>query len=213
MKRIKILTLLIVLAMSTSCINMIIKNSVKDTPLGNKMPLHSNPRVGDYAVLKASDGHVQMTLKITSKSGANYVIKSDTGTILPGIGYMNNLTLEIHVDRRSNVKKGFLIDGSERTPLKIAKPGDPEYMSVVRLSRAEASKLDLPRKITVGAGTFPVTATAYKMNKEDGEHRIVHLTNRRVKFTQVAAYTYYKNEDGTFTRQKSLELAEQGRKY
>jgi len=210
MKKFKILVLVSLLFLNTSCINSLIRSSVKDSTIGNKMPLHSNPRVGDFAVLKGSDGNAQMTLKIVSKKGAYFVIRTNTGVTFPGAGYINNLTIEMYVNKRGNIKRAYLIDGKDRTMLKIAKKGENEYMKPVRLTRSEKNNMNIPNRLTVPAGTFRVSSNAYKTINNERDQRIVYLTNRNVKFMQVASYSYSVNDNGDYDKYQGFELVSQG---
>lgn len=209
----KLLPVILVMALisQVSCLGSIIKNSAKDTPLNNKFLLHSNARVGDYAILQGAKGNSQIEMKIIGRSAGLFVVRSKTGYVLPGIGVRNALTIDIHVDRRGNVRKGFLIDGSEKTPLKVAKPGQNEYLQPIRLSAAQRREFDLSNRVTVKAGTYRVSTMAFKSIKDERETIVVYQNNPRVKFRHVIGYTFIK--DGSqYQKNTAIELVEQGRR-
>ncbi len=211
MKKISCAVLISAFLFGTGCLSAIIKSAVKDTPVANKIVLHSNPRVGDYALLKGGDEQQSYAkYSIVSKKGSLYVIRIETGVIIPGIGEMGKVTFEMNADRAGNVSSAFLVDGAERTPLKVAAPGDVSYLKPTSLTAAEKSKLEIPSRITVGAGTFNVTPLAYSQVNEGVEQKIVYLMNKSVKFGHVASYVYTIEGDD-ITKSKALELAEQGR--
>lgn len=211
MKKIFTSLLFAALLAQTACLGSIIKNSVKDTPLGNKFLLHSNPRVGDFAILKGAGGNSQIEMKITGRSGGLFIVRTKTGFMLPGIGMRNAVTIDVYVSRGGKVYKGFYIDGAEKTPLKVAGPGENEYMQPVRLTAAQKREFDLTYSETTGVGTFRVRPVAYKSMKNGRETYIVHMDNPRVKFRHVAGYTF--SRDGsTWQKTKALELIQQGRR-
>ncbi len=212
MKKILLPLLFIALLGSTSCLSTIVSQAAKSSKVNNKMVLHSNPRVGDYAILKGSAGNTQMKLEIVKISHGLYVVRSETGVGMTGVGFMASLVVELHVTRSGIVKKAFVVEGTQYTPIQIARKGDPEYMTVVRLTSSEKRELDVPSRITVPAGTYSVSSVAFKSQKNDTEQRTVNLTSSRVKFGMVASYVYVKNSDGSFSRHQGFELAEQGRK-
>lgn len=116
MKKLLPVILFMALLSQASCLGSIIRNSVKDTPLNNKFLLHSNARVGDYAILQGAKGSSQIEMKIIGRSAGLFVVRSKTGYVLPGLGLRNAVTIDVYVDRRGNVRQGFLIEGSEKTP-------------------------------------------------------------------------------------------------
>jgi hypothetical protein len=200
------------LLINFSCLSSMIKSSIKDSTIGNKMLIHSNPRIGDYAIFKGAEGNSQMTLKITGKRGSNFIIRSETGINYPNVGLMGAVTLEFFVTRNGSIKKAFLIDGNEKFPLKIAKKNDKEYMNIVKLSRREIKSLDVPKTIIVPAGKFRVRPLAYKTRKDDKEYRTVYLLSKKVKFQHVASYTYYTDGNGVIQKHQSMRLEKQGNK-
>jgi len=210
-KKLVIVTLIFATFTMTSCIGMFVKNSVKDSKIGNKFLLHSNPRVGDFAIWKGTDGHTEVKNRIIARRGALFIVKVETNMIIPNIGSHNILTLELYVTRRGLVRQAYLIDGNERTKLQIAKKGDLEYQKVVHLTAKQKRTYEIPRRVTVTAGTYNVRNEAFQSKKNKKETVVVYLTNPSVKFRYVSAITFYKNSDGSLSKHEAFELSNQGR--
>jgi len=209
----RLLTVFILLALSQfACISMLVKSSIKDSTLNNKMLLHRGARVGDFAIYKGTNGSAQVALSITGISRGLYIVRNEIGIIIPRIGVSNTAIIDMYVDRYGNVKKGFLIDGTEKTPIKIAKNGQNEYLKNIRVTSKLRKELDIPRKITINGKTFSVQPKIFKSIKDQKETLTVYLSNARVKFLYVASYVYSKEKDETYTKLSAFELSEQGRR-
>ena len=227
MRKITVMLSLFLAVATTGCISSIVKNAVKDTPIANRIDIHSGARKGDYAVLKSVKneelkkdpgasmmaGETTTTISVVQKGGGYITIRQEVATSMIAAGFMNNLVFEITADYSGNVVKGFLIDteSGEKTPLKIAKAGDKNYYASKPVSAAQMQKWGIPARITVPAGTFSVTGRMVK--HDDSENFVVFLMNPGVKFGHVASYSVYPDsETGELKSQKALELIEQGRK-
>lgn len=210
MRKFLLASLVLMTLMGTSCIKSIVSSAAKDSKVNNRMMLHSNPRVGDYAIFRGASSQVQMTMKIKSKRGGLYIVTSDTAFGVSG-KYMTTLLLELHVTRSGYVKKAYVVESSGKTPLQIARKGDKEYMVMTRVTGSQLRAMKIPRRVTVPAGTYSVTPVVFKSKQDGQDVRTVHLVNKRVKFGMVAAYTY-NYEGGKYDKLKSMELVEQGRK-
>ena len=227
MKRFNITAVLLCIMLSTGCLSAIVKNSVKDTPIANRIDIHSGARTGDYAVLRAINsetskdpaasmlaGNTTSTMKVLKKSNGYITIGQETSTSMIGGGFMNSLVFQITADYRGNVRSGCMIDtrSGEKTPLKIARNGDKNYYHVKTVSNTQLRKWGIPTRITVPAGTFSVTGKA-SVNTDGSESITVFLVNPGVKFGHVATYAVYPDsETGVMTARRVLELVEQGRK-
>ncbi len=209
MKKVLLILFSALLISQAGCLGSLIKNSAKDTPLNNKMLLHRYARVGDYAIFRGANDTAQVKMKIVAKIGGLYQIRTKTGLVLPGIGFRNTLTIDVYTDSRGNVKKGYLIDGDEKTPLKVAAPGQNEYRLPYRLSAAQKREFDLGSTVTVRAGTFKVSTVAFKSREKDKDTIIVYQTNSRAKFMHVAGYSLIKN-GSEYQKHPALEMIEQG---
>lgn len=208
----KVLIVVSVIAVLFSgCISALVKSSIKDTPLGNKIVIHRNARVGDFAVLQGQHGKSQMTLKVKRYAGALLVVESDTATNPFGLGMKSVAKIEMWVTRGGIVKKGYLVDGKERTQLKIARYGQNEYVKKIPITYALRKKFGIKNRITVPAGTFYVRPVLYRMVKDSKESYSVYMTSNRVKFNQVAAYMYSKNSEGKYQKYSAFELSKHGR--
>ncbi len=196
----------------TGCLGSLIRNSIKDTPIANKMIIHSGARVGDYAVLQGPDGKSQITMRIKRYAGSLLVIETDTSSNLFRLGMSSVAKIEIWATRSGSIRRGYLIDGTERIPLKIAKYGQNGYLKKIRLSYSLKKKLGITNKIKVPAGTYYIKATAFKSTKDTRDQISVYMTSRRVKFLQVATYVFLKDPDGEYQRVSSMELVKQGRR-
>jgi intergrase/recombinase len=53
MRKITVMLSFLLAVSTTGCISAIVKNAAKDTPIANKIDIHSGARTGDYAVLKS----------------------------------------------------------------------------------------------------------------------------------------------------------------
>ncbi len=208
MKKVFAIVVLGFALMTTSCISTLVSSVAKSQKVGNKMVFHKNPRIGDYAVYKGSDGKTRSTFRVVGKRHGLYVVQNDTGFEVAG-NYMSALLLEIHVDKYGNVRKAFVIDGAQKNPMVIAKKGDPEYITVKKLSSQQRKELDIPKKVTVPAGTFRVTPLVFSSVNKGRDSLTVNLVSRKAKFGHVEALTFY-NNDGVLEEANSLKLVEQG---
>ncbi|MBN2790348.1 MAG: hypothetical protein JXR69_09180 [Candidatus Delongbacteria bacterium] len=214
-----IMTLTLVL---TSCMNMMLQSTMKNTPISNKIMLHDNIRVGDYAVYRskidAEDeqskkmaGETTVTVQITdiNRSGVN--IKQTAHTTGVAAIFANTIEFDLVSDREGNIKTGFFYDGPEKIPLKIAKPGDAAYNTFGKLNKTDHKKWNIPREVTVPAGTFTVDAVYYNdKDTQEGTHS-VYLGNKKVKFYNVATMLVEESADGIKST-VIMELVELGRK-
>ncbi len=222
MKKVIYTSMIIALFSLTSCLKSIVTSAVKDTPISNKVLMHSSPRVGDYAEYKVTgtvdnplQGDTTVTLKIESKEGSLYRVVQRTSTTMAYGGFMNDIVIEILCDASGNVKAGYLIDkeSNEKTKLKVAKPGDDAYNMYRSFSSASMKQYGIPSTVSVKAGKFSVKAITYKDQIDVENGTAVILLNSRVKFQQVAAYAIYKNgETGEVESKMTLELVAQGNK-
>lgn len=209
MKKVLLILFSALLISQAGCLGSLIKSSAKDTPLNNKMLLHRNARVGDFAVFQGANGTAQVKMKIIAKTGGLYLIRTKTGYVLPGVGFRNTLTIDVYTDWRGNIKKGYLIDGSEKIPLKVAAPGQNEYRVPYRLSAAQKRKFGLDNRVTVKAGTFRVSTVAFKSREKEKDTIIIYQVNSRAKFMHVAGYSFIKN-GSEYQKHPALEMIEQG---
>ena len=215
--------LIATLLLSTSCIKSIITGAVKDTPISNKVMLHSSPRVGDYAEYQLSasaydnpmQGETKVTVRIASKEKGLFRVVQKTTTTMPYGGFMNDIIIEILCDASGNVKEGWLIDNEtkEKTKLQIAKPGDQAYNMYRPFSAAGMKKYNIPTTVSVKAGKYSVKGITYTDEIDAEKGATVVLLSSKVKFQQVAAYAIYKNaETGEVESKMTLELIAQGNK-
>lgn len=220
-KKILQLTVLCILFILTSCASLL-KNTIKDTPVENKIPLHQNPQKGDYAIYKAAPysdnpqanliaGSLTTTLEITEVSGDNVYIKESFQSKGIAFSYMDGVVFKIITDKDGNVKKAFLVDHGEEIKLKIAKEGDENYNNYKALSSEDFHKWHVPSKVKVTAGEFETTARYLRKTKstKNAEHA-VYFTNPNVKFCHVASGAIVKKNDEVFECKIVLELIEQG---
>gem|GEM_PF-1648276 len=214
MRKIILLAVTGVIILSMSCLGGMIRDSIVETPINNKMMIHSYPRVGDYAEYRESNNAVYSKYSITGRSGRYFIIRLETGTLITGGIIMSKIIIEMYADRYGNIAKGYYVEGAKRTPLKVAKNGDKAYMNLIPLSYREKRQLNIPRRITVPAGTFNVRSKAFRVRSKEKNsqyEKVVYLTNNRVKFGYVATYTFRKGDSGVFERQGALTLYSQGR--
>ncbi|MBN2041338.1 MAG: hypothetical protein JW864_14960 [Spirochaetes bacterium] len=226
MKKVTAILLLLMAVSTIGCLSSIVKNAAKDTPISNKIDIHSGAAKGDYAVLKSvkndemkndatasmMTGETTTTFKIVKKGSGHLTIRQEISTSMIGASFMNNLVFEITSDYKGNVVKGFLIDADsgERTPLKIAKQGDDNYYAAKPVSASQLKKWGIPTRIKVPAGIFSVKGIMSK--SDDSENIVVFLMNPKAKFGHVASYSVYPDPDtGEMKAYKALELVKQGR--
>ncbi len=199
------------LVTQAGCLKDMIKDSAKDTPLNNRILLHKNPRVGDYAIFQGAQGAAQVKMKIIGRSGKLFIIRSESGFVIPGVGFKESMTIDVYATWGGFVKKGFLVVGDERTPLKVAAPGQNEYMMPVNITADQKRKFGLGNSVTVKAGNFRVSLKAFKSRKSDRDTIVVYQISPQVKFMHVAGYSFLKN-GSEYEKHPALELIEQGNK-
>jgi len=207
MKKFTIFLVFAVFVSATSCMKSMIKMTTSKVAMANKVLLHKNPKVGDYAVLASKQANSRTTLKVIA-------VSSDSVTVLykiEGSGTaMDEIEFEAVTDFEGNVKKVDTIDkakNNERLPGKIAKPGDWEYMEWVKLTEEQIAAAKLPEKVIAKAGTFTYEIEGFKMTVLGMDTYMIYLVNKNVKFLQIAAYSL---SNGRVTL--ISELAEQGNK-
>ena len=220
----KFLLLIIVLSMLllTSCMSMMLQSTIKNTPISNKIMLHDNIRAGDYAIYKskidvedeqskAMIGETTVTVKVINITRNRVTILQTMHTTGVAAIFANTMEFELISDLKGNIISGSFYEGPEKTPLKIAKPGDDVYNTFGKLNKTDHSKWNIPGKVTVPAGTFTVDAMYYNdKDMQEGTHS-VYLGTKKVKFFNVATMVVEEKPDGTKIR-TVMELVEQGRK-
>lgn len=219
MKKIISLTAVLSALLLTSCMSMIVKNTIRDTPIGNKIILHDNAKTGDYAVYRAglSDedpqaqammGETTVNVQIVSAKGNDVHIRHATNSTGMSGMFVNNIVFEIFSDKEGNVKRGTYNDGKETIELKIAGPGDENYNEFLPLKKADRDAWNIPERITVPAGTFDVEAMYYNDKQNTDDIQAVYLGSKKAKFYHVATILVNKKEGNRLST--VLELVEQG---
>lgn len=220
-KTIFLLTITSILLL-TSCMNMMLQTTIKDTPISNKIMLHDNVRVGDYAIYKskisAEDeeskkmiGQTTVTVQVIDRRRNNITIKQIINSTGMAALFASTMEFELTSDDNGNIKSGYFYDGPEKIPLKIAKEGDDVYNTFGKLNKTDHRTWNIPGEVTVPAGTYKVDAMYYKdKDMQEGTHS-VYLGTKKVKFYNVATMLVEEKSDGA----KStiiMELVEQGRR-
>ena len=204
----------------TSCMSMIVKNTIKDTPITNRIVLHNNVRQGDYAVyrtltdigdpqLETVTGETTVRIEVESVNGNEIHIKQTTNSTGMSGMFVNNIVFNMITDKDGNVKSASYTDGEEIVPLKIAQPGDDIYNEYQKVNKSDHKKWNIPENITVPAGTFKVDAMYYNDKKYEDKNDIFYMGTKKVNFYHVA--TMITDED-TRELKKITELIEQGTK-
>ncbi|MDA3884760.1 MAG: hypothetical protein PF638_04120 [Candidatus Delongbacteria bacterium] len=222
MKKILLSITVISMLLLTSCMSMMLQSTIKNTPISNKIMLHDNVRVGDYAVYKskidaedeqskAMIGETTVTVQITEINRSGVYIKQTVQTTGVAAIFANTMEFNLVSDREGNIKSGYFYDGPEKIPLNIAKPGDAAYNTFEKLNKTDHKKWNIPREVTVPAGIFTVDAMYY--NDKDtklGTHS-VYLVSDKVSFYNVATMLVEEQPDGT-KQTIVMELVELGGK-
>jgi len=203
MKRIIPVLIFSIVLSTTSCMKSLVKGMTSNVPFANKVLIHKNPKVGDYAILEGSG--FQNTMKVIAVGSDSVTVRYESNAT--GI---SDLVFEAVLDFEGNVKKVDTIDkanNNERVPGTIAKPGDWAYMEWVKLTKEQIEAAKLPAKVTVKAGTFDYEIDGFKMSVMGTTTYMMYLTNKDAKFLQVASYSMM-NDKVTL----AAELSESGNK-
>lgn len=222
MKKILLPLLMVSMLLLTSCMSMMLQSTIKNTPISNKIMLHDNVRVGDYAIYKskvdaedeqskAMIGETTVTVKVTNVTRNRVTILQTMKTTGVAAIFANTMEFELISDLDGNIQSGSFYEGPEKTPLKIAKPGDDVYNTFGKLNKTDHKKWNIPGEITVPAGTFKVDAMYYNdKDMQEGTHS-VYLGTKKVKFFNVATMLVEEKPDGIKST-VIMELVEQGTK-
>ncbi|NOR45927.1 MAG: DUF1684 domain-containing protein [Candidatus Delongbacteria bacterium] len=222
MKKFLLLITVLSTLLLTSCMSMMLQSTIKNTPISNKIMLHDNIRVGDYAIYKskietedeqskAMIGETTVTVKVTNITRNRVTISQTMHTTGVAAIFANTMEFELISDKEGNIISGIFYQGPEKIALKIAKPGDAVYNTFGKLNKTDHKKWEIPRKVTVPAGTFTVDAMYYSdKDTQPGTHSI-YLGTKKVKFYNVATMVVEEKSDGTKIR-TVMELVEQGSK-
>ncbi|MBN1969247.1 MAG: hypothetical protein JXR48_02585 [Candidatus Delongbacteria bacterium] len=201
MRTIMMFTFVSFMLLTISCASMV-KSAVKDSPISNKVFIHKNPKIGDMAVLESVVDKNNPQASFIGKTTSTMTVKDIKGDLvtvkhdITSSGMMSisgDMFFEYVVDLDGNVKSAVLIEGSERTPLKIAQPGDKGYNQFDEVSTEDMQKYNAQETITVPVGTFECTARYYVDPKKNGEVQI-YYTSDEIPFCHIASYVVYEND-------------------
>ena len=123
---------------------------------------------------------------------------------------MKNIVFDIFSDKDGNVKSATYNDGKETIDLKIAEPGDETYNEFLPLSKADRDAWNIPKAITVPAGTFDVEAMYYNDKQNTDDIQAVYLGSNKAKFYHVATILVNTKEGKRLST--IMELVEHGTK-
>ncbi|MDA3837990.1 MAG: hypothetical protein PF574_03300 [Candidatus Delongbacteria bacterium] len=222
MKKVLLSITVISMLLLTSCMSMMLQSTIKETPISNKIMLHDNVKVGDYAIYKskvdsedeqskAMIGETTVTVQVTNVTRNKVTISQTMNTTGVAAMFANTMEFELIADLKGNIESGTFYQGTEKIPLKIAKPGDDVYNTFGKLNKTDHRKWNIPREVTVPAGTFTCDAMYYNdKDTQKGTHS-VYLGTKKVKFYNVSTILVEEKPDGTKLT-IVMELVEQGRK-
>ncbi|HCL55549.1 MAG TPA: hypothetical protein DHW82_00865 [Spirochaetia bacterium] len=186
----------------SSCIGSMIKSAMISAPYANFISLHSNPKVGDYAVLSSQDDLTTYKYMITSVNDESVFVKLVINS--KESEYFNDFYWELETDLKGNVKNAYLVSlNGDRDKLTIATPGKMGYFYPIQAETNELKKFveeNTKEKFKTSAGSFDVKAEFYESIVNYGNVNkliTVMFVNPDVKFLTVANFNMKILNDGT----------------
>jgi len=194
-KIIILLFLSILVIFNVSCWKQFVKSVGTTLIYNNKILLHKNPRVGDYAIYKNyyENAINTMTRKIIKVENNRITMTVEQNS--SDDQRLNDLYWEIITDPSGNVIDMYQIDKEDnsRAQLKIAKqPGEGFIKEYANTFGIAGSSIQIPGKITVPAGTFTVSTKSKFTQEKYTISEIDYLINDKVPFLEVYSYHYTK---------------------
>ncbi len=127
MKRLVPLLLLLPLA---GCRSMLVLQ-MQQTPIENRLYLHDGYKAGDWALYEAMDGGMHVRLEILAVAPGKVDVALTWPKAPAHVSFMTGMVRRMILDESGQVLEAWMEDrsGGSRRPLRIAKPGDPNYLA------------------------------------------------------------------------------------
>jgi hypothetical protein len=187
----------------SSMMNSFVASMVENVPAPNKIMMHTNPKVGDFAITKSktssksvssisgtkeSTSEIEMTTEITGITDGLFIVAAHGSTLIDGkeSAYNPETSTELHVTADGEVKEAWFTIGSKRVQMKIAQPGSSMYYNF-NISKMKSTKYQMKDGSTKDSYLFVNTVDAAKQTEEmNGSY-----AEAASAITGTYTYTYY----------------------
>jgi hypothetical protein len=213
------LVIIVIPLMLNGCLSSYIKNEIKQTDVGQKINIHENPQIGDYAVLKDSEDDTEMIQEIIDiKNNSVHIkfrIKFNLDSLFTTLmGSVNNSHFEFLTDKKGKTLEAYFIDpeNNEKDILGISN-------EKIKTHIVEGDYL-----ITTKAGNFKTKLVWHTEKDEEGILYNITFLSKNVKFNTVRSFTFSSkkkfekfislsiNKKIKYKPENIIELVKQGKK-
>ncbi|PJZ47973.1 hypothetical protein [Leptospira saintgironsiae] len=173
--------------LTTYCASLVptgmVKGLVESAPSANWIPIHSNPKVGDFAVYQGLDG-TKTKVEIMSQKGAIFEVKNtflETSSLLH---FMKDYEEHLFIDKEGYAKEGFMIEisTSRKITKRVANEKDVGYIPNPKSFGVKKTNLT----ITTKAGTFKIDSIiVIAKDFANGKFNAMYFISPQAKFGMV----------------------------